>query len=146
MRKAFTLFELIIVIVIMTVLLTLGYSSYTKWQKKIKVESATKRVYSEIEYQRMRAFSQKLRLKVVASDKELIVINLDDPSDKKVIKLGVPFSGTVKIDEKGLLSSSSIVYEGDLNLHPSVSCVVTNGVRVRMGKTYVDSRGRRKCR
>ena len=146
MRRAFTLFELIVVILIVAILLGLGYSSYRKWQERNRVETATRRIYSEIEYQRTRAFSQRLRLQIVASDDELQVINLDNPNDKKVIKLGAPFSGTVTIDQKGLLNSASIVYEGDLNLHPSVSCVVTNGVRVRMGQTYIDSRGVRRCR
>ena len=146
MRKGFTLFELVIVIVILGILLGLGYSSYRKWQERNRVETATRKIYSEIEYQRMRAFSQKLKLKIVAASGQLKVINLDNPNDVRIVNLGAPFSGTISIDEKGLLSSGSIVYEGDLNLHPSVSCVITNGVRVRMGQTYVDRNGVRRCR
>ncbi|WP_457678575.1 prepilin-type N-terminal cleavage/methylation domain-containing protein [Thermovibrio sp.] len=146
MRKGFTVVEVLVAIVVVAILASLALVSYRKWSERRSVENATRRIYSEIEYQRIRAFSQGLRLKVVADDSKLEVIDLDNPPDVKVVKLGAPFSGSITIDRRGLLSSNSIVYTGDLNLHPSVSCVVSNGVRVRMGQTYITPSGARKCR
>ena len=146
MRKGLTLIELLVVIVILVVLISLGYPAFNRWYQKNRIESATRKIYSEIEYQRMRAYSQGLRLKLEATDKKLIVVNLDNPNDRFVVDLGAPFSGVAYIDRRGILNSGSIIYSDELDSQPSLSCVIFNGVRVRMGKVVVDNEGRRKCR
>jgi prepilin-type N-terminal cleavage/methylation domain-containing protein len=145
-RRAFTVFELLVAVVIVAVLLAIGYSSYRTWQERNNVETDTRRIYSELEYQRVRALSQKLNLKVYADGNTLKVVNLDNPSDVREVKLHAPFEGVIYIDNKGLMGSGgSIFFEGDLSLNPQVSCVVSDGIRIRMGVTRI-VRGRRQCR
>ncbi len=144
-RKGFTLIELVVVFVIVGLILTLGFVEYTKWSKKNSVERDTRLIYTLISKERMIALSEGKSFKVTANGNTLTVKDLDT-NREETVNLNNPYSGTISIYSKGLMSRGSIVFRGDLNLHPDVSCVISDGLRLRMGQTYVDSRGRRKCR
>lgn len=145
MRKGFTVFELVIVVVIVGILLTLGFVSYTRWNKKVSVEEDTRVIYTVINKERMRAISEGKSFKVTATDEELVIEDLTSGTSR-VVPLSNPFSGEIDIYQKGIMSKNSIVFQGDLNLNPDVSCVTSDGLRLRMGKTYINSKGKRACK
>ncbi len=145
MRKGFTVFELVIVVVIVGILLTLGFVSYTRWNKKVSVEKDTRVIYTVINKERMRAISEGKSFKVTATDEELVIEDLTSGTSR-VVPLSNPFSGEIDIYQKGIMSKNSIVFQGDLNLNPDVSCVTSDGLRLRMGKTYINSKGKRECK
>ena len=144
-RKGFTLVEFIVVFVIVGLILALGFTKYTEWSKKNSIERDTRLIYTLINKERMVALSEGKSLKVSVNGKTLTVKDLSANKEER-INLDNPFSGAINIYPKGLVSKGSIVFQGDLSLHPDVSCVISDGLRLRMGQTYVDSRGRRKCR
>ncbi len=145
MRRGFSFLELFVVILILGIILALGFVKYRLWLKKVNVERDTRLIYSVISKERMRAISESKSFRITAVDDELVVEDLSSGT-KKVIPLNDPFSGTIDIYPKGVMSRDSIVFLGDLNLNPDVSCVVSDSLRLRMGRTYIDSRGKRKCR
>ncbi len=143
-RKGFTLIELIVVFVLVGLILALGFAKYSKWSKRNSVERDTRLIYTLINKERMIALSEGKSVKVIVNGKTLTVKDLSTHRQESV-NLNNPFSGTISIYPKGLMSRGSIVFQGNLSLNPDVSCVTSNGLRLRMGQTYV-SQGKRKCR
>jgi len=143
-RKGFTLIELIVVFVLVGLILALGFARYSKWSKRNSIERDTRLIYTLISKERMIALSEGKSLKVIVNGKTLTVKDLSTHRQESV-NLNNPFSGTISIYPKGLMSRGSIVFQGDLSLHPDVSCVTSDGLRLRMGQTYID-KGKRKCR
>lgn len=143
--KGFTFIELVVVIIIVGFILALGFAKYTKWSKRVSVERDTRFIYTLISKERMVALSEGKSLKVSVNGN---VIKIIDLNAKKIrdINLNNPFYGTIDIYPKGLMSRGSIVFQGNLSLHPDVSCVISDGLRLRMGQTYVDAKGKRRCR
>ena len=140
-KRAFTLIELLIVIVIFSILLAIGIKYYREWKLRNDVETSIKALYAEIQYQRNRAFIEKKPVKIEVNGKEAVITT---PASTTTLKLSAPFSGTLTIDSKGIFDSGSIVFTGNLKLSPSVSCIVANKVRLRLGKT-VEKSGKRVC-
>lgn len=145
MRKGFTVFELIVVVVIVGVLMALAFVSYTRWNRKVSVEEDTRLIYTVINRERMRALSEGKSFKVTATDEKLVVEDLTSGTSK-IVFLRNPFSGEIEVYPKGVMSKNSIVFQGDLSLNPDLSCVTSNGLRLRMGKTYINSAGKRECK
>ena len=143
--KGFTFIELVVVIIIVGIILVLGFIKYTNWSKRVGIERDTRLIYTLISKERMVALSEDKSLEVTVNNKIVKIRDLDTNKEKNVY-LDNPFYGTITIYPKGIMSRGSIVFEGDLNLHPDVSCVVSDGLRLRMGQTYVDSKGKRRCR
>lgn len=145
MRKGFTFIELMVVVIIVGLILALGFIKYTEWSKRVSVERDTRVIYTLINKDRMVALSEGKSFKVTVNGNTVVIKDLSTNKNKRII-LDNPFSGTINIYPKGMMSRGSIVFQGDLSLHPDVSCVISDGLRLRMGQTYVNSRGRRKCR
>ena len=143
--KGFTFIELVVVIIIIGIALALGFIKYTKWSKRVGIERDTRFIYTLISRERMVALSEDKSLRIAVNNRIVRIKDLNT-NKEKIIYLDNPFSGTISIYPKGIMSRGSIVFEGDLNLHPDVSCVVSDGLRLRMGQTYVDSTGKRRCR
>lgn len=141
-KRGFTLVELLVVLAIVSILLAIGVKFFVKWRLKNNVETSIKKLYAEIQHQRNRAFLEKTPVTIKVDGKE---VEISTPSSTTTLELSAPFSGTLTVDEKGIFDSGSIVFTGDLDLSPSVSCVVANKVRLRLGKT-VEEDGKRKCK
>jgi len=142
--KGFTLIELIVVIVIVGLVLSLGFVKYTEWSKRNSVERDTRFIYTLINRERMVALSEGRSFEVTVNGKTLTVKDISTNTEKS-FRLNNSFSGAINIYPKGLMNRASIVFQGDLNLHPDVSCVTSDGLHLRMGQTFID-KGKRKCR
>jgi type II secretory pathway pseudopilin PulG len=53
MRRAITFLEIVFVLVVVGILLAIAIPKYLVWQKRVGVEDDTRRIYSELELQRM---------------------------------------------------------------------------------------------
>jgi len=141
-KRGFTLVELLIVIILISIILAVATSLFFKWKQRNDVETSVRKLYAEIQHQRTRAFLEKMPITIRARGKEVEILT---PASRTTLELSAPFSGTLTIDEKGIFDSGSIVFTGNLELSPAVSCVIANKVRLRLGKT-VEEDGTRKCR
>jgi len=139
-RIGFTLIELIVILVVLGILASLAFISYKKWRLRMDVENSVRKLQSEIEYYRVVAFTQKEPIDIKILNNKVVV---SSPSFTKSFNLPAPYSGSVKIDSKGLLSPGSIVYAGPM-VDAKYSCLKINRVRVRPGKTVIKN-GKRVC-
>jgi prepilin-type N-terminal cleavage/methylation domain-containing protein len=147
MRKGLTVIEILVALVLAGAVLALAYLKYHSWEKRVSVENDTRRIYSLVELQRTKSFTEKIPAKIVVSGTQVTVEEQTSSGTYavvKVIHLKSPFSGTIEIDEKGLPNNTSIIYLGDLSIDAKYSCIKSDGVRVRMGKTVLSS-GKRVC-
>lgn len=143
-KKGFTLVELIVAVVIVGIILSFSLLKYRKWVEESGIEKDTRLIYTVINNERMVALSQGRSFRVTVNGTSLVIKDMKTNVTKS-IELRNPFSGTIDVYSNGLMNKASIVFQGDLSLNPDVSCVTSNGLRLRMGQTYV-SQGKRKCR
>ena len=142
-RKGFTLVELIVVLVISAVIMWLGYNSFQKWKESSSIENDVQRIYSEIQKERMKAFTQKLVVEITCSGNTLTIKETDLNSGNVstvTVNLNNPFKvansyNKIKINEKGLFSiTGTIEYDGTYHSSPEFDCVVVSRNRIRMEK------------
>ena len=145
MRKGIAFIGTLIILVVVLILLTVSYNRYSLWKKRVSIENDVYLIYSIINEERMRVISEGKSLKVIAKGENLIVENISSGTTR-VLHLNNPFSGIIYIYPKGIMSRGAIVYLGDLSVNSNVSCVSSNSLQIRVGQTYVDSDGSRKCR
>ena len=144
-KKGFTLAELIVAVVIVGIILGFSLLKYRKWVEESSIEKDTRLIYTVINNERMVALSQGRSFRITVNGTELVIKDMKTNVTRS-IELRNPFSGTIDVYSNGLMKNNvSIVFQGDLSLNPDVSCVISNGLRLRMGQTYV-SQGKRKCR
>jgi len=62
MRKAvgFTLTEVVVVIGVFAILISFGVPAYSRWKSKHDVEADIHRLYSDLQFARMKAYSEKV--------------------------------------------------------------------------------------
>ncbi len=144
-QGAFTILELIIVIVVVATLVGLAFTSYSKWKHKTQIERDTHRLASTFEKLRMEAFVEKKRIRITVNNANVSVqvINpvTSDVESSYSIELSTPFgdsSGnpvTVEIDEKGTLTPRTIVskFPSLSRINPEFDCVTTGRTYIRTG-------------
>jgi prepilin-type N-terminal cleavage/methylation domain-containing protein len=139
-RNAFTLAEVLVVIVIVTVLTALGFQQFRKWKEAVSIEGDVQRIYTLLQKERMKAFTSKLTVIITCSGKTLTVEEDDGSGTPKTFTLELENNFKVdnsyhkiKINEKGLFSiTGSIVYDGSYSSSPAYDCVFVSRNRIRM--------------
>ncbi|RUM45554.1 MAG: hypothetical protein DSY35_00570 [Desulfurobacterium sp.] len=141
--KGFTLVELAVVVAVSAIILWLGYNSFKEWKESSSIENDVQRIYSEIQKERLKAFTQKKKVEITCSDKRLRIKETDLDSGKvsfSEIALNNPFEITnsykkIKINEKGLFSlTGKIEVKGTYRSSPEFDCIVISRNRIRMEK------------
>lgn len=57
--NGFTLVEAMVVLVIFTLIISMGIPAFSTWSKKQKAESQISKLFSDLQYARMKAYSEK---------------------------------------------------------------------------------------
>jgi len=161
LRKGVTLIELMVVIALVSVVAGVAIVSFSTTRKRASIERDVQRIYSEIQRQRMKAFTKKVNIKIFCDviEKEngvkeyLLIMNCTDSNGNPCnshnatpdnVTLENPFTGTLSINSKGLFSQlGSIRYNGADSVSPKYDCVVASPYRIRMGRWDKDEG---KCR
>ncbi|AEA34054.1 hypothetical protein Hipma_1088 [Hippea maritima DSM 10411] len=133
-RYGTTLIEVLVVITIMTILLAIAIPNYNKWHKRYSIENDTKQIYSLIQKERLKAFTQKISVSISVNGNILIVS--ENGATSYTVLLKNNFSGgPMDIDTRGTLSGSSIYhYSKQEGLVPQYDCVAIDDVRVKLGE------------
>ncbi|MBW1975894.1 MAG: prepilin-type N-terminal cleavage/methylation domain-containing protein [Deltaproteobacteria bacterium] len=144
----FSLIELIVVMVIFVLLLSISYSWYRSWLRKVQIEQDTRAIYSAINTARTKAFSEKIvcGLKWAGANFKTMELCCDsnfddsilDESPIRVLNLRFPFGATtpsnfIYYSRNGLAKILGTIYSIE-NSEAFYDCVVVNKTRVRMGK------------
>ncbi|WP_456397624.1 prepilin-type N-terminal cleavage/methylation domain-containing protein [Desulfurobacterium sp.] len=138
-KRAFTLLELLIVIVLIAILSFMGITRYRMWIESNSINTEIRRMASVLQRLRMEAFSQKKQFRIhISSDKHKLLIDVWDGSSWKGYRtyyLKDPFilTNSVSITEKGVFNATSkIIYNGDFN-YQGDNCVIIDRTDVRLG-------------
>ena len=134
-----TLIEIIVVIAIIAVILSISIPYYTKWKKRMSVESDTKKIYGVLQTYRMKAFTEKKEFYIKLKGKKLEVY---DKNKGKVFTISLEnnfkFTGDstqqIDIDKRGTFYGSSIYAEDYDKADAQYDCVAVDDIRVRLGK------------
>lgn len=139
-HKGITLMEVIVVIAIMAVVLSITIPYYSKWKKRMSVESDTKKIYGVLQTYRMKAFTEKKEFYVELNGKNLDIY--DKATNKKVFTISLEnrfkFTGSTRtkidIDQRGTFYGSSIYAEDYDKADAQYDCIAISDIRVRLGK------------
>lgn len=93
----------------------------------------------------MEAIANSKSFKIKTEDKRILIKDLSN-NHTLSFPLHNTFSGAITIYSKGTMSSGSIILLENTDVSPSISCVTSNGIRLRMGKTEKNSKGKRYCK
>ncbi len=147
-NPGFSLIELIVVMVIFMFLLSISYSWYHRWLKKVQLEQDTRAIFSIINTARTKAFSEKVvcGLKWTGTNIRTMELCCDsnfddsilDESPIRVLNLRFPFGSTtpsnlISYSRNGLANVLGTIYSLERS-GAFYDCVVVNRTRVRMGK------------
>ncbi len=150
--KGVTLIELIIVLLIIVILAGIGYTGFSSWALKNKVEKDTRAIYSELTHIRMVAFTEKRVCGVYWESEPFNTLHIrcDNDSDSDIktgyeelglVKLQTDFvipSGliktrqTIRFATEGYAMESGTVKSNE-NANPEYNCVVVSLNRIALG-------------
>lgn len=150
--RGFTLVELLVVIVIFGFLMTMVAPSFSTWQAKHRAEAEIEKLYSDLQYARMKAYNEKvvhgvwfgeaypfIRYAIMKDE------NGDDslPEDDTIITdnatLGFHLSSTktdisgITFDSRGFCNVLTTLYISE-KTGASIDCLKTSHTRIRIGK------------
>ena len=115
-RDGFSLVELIVVIVIFGFFMALGSPAFSTWQKKHTVEDQIEKLYSNLQFARMKAYAEKVTWGVwwgattsstttsfnryeIRRDKNLDgdITDANETNPQSAVSLKYPVTGSIKI-------------------------------------------------
>ena len=124
--RGITAIEMLVVVAIMGIILGVTIPNFLKWRKSLSIENDVYKIYAFIQQLRIKAFTTKTSYTVSASGNQIC-------AGSSCVDLDNNFSGTITINNRGILSNGSIVAT-DTGYGENYNCVVTSVVRVRKGK------------
>ncbi|SMO64506.1 prepilin-type N-terminal cleavage/methylation domain-containing protein [Balnearium lithotrophicum] len=135
MKRGFTLIELVITIVILSVLLSFAIPKFQKWKRKEEVKRDINYLYSVLQKTRNKAFLTKEDYTVIVNGTNVTIKN----SQTLSIKLDTPFYSkrgkpvVLKVTSRGTFSKkTSIKCFNCNNLNLPYNCIVVNYYNLRM--------------
>jgi len=128
----FTLIELMVSIVIITLLAALWMRSFTYWSKRSGIESDVNNIQTFLQHKRLQAFAEKRTLRIALRNNGTQVC---ESTDNTCIELKNPFmaSGNITITDRGTFSTGYFRLSGGTQVNPSFSCVSVSSTRARIG-------------
>lgn len=142
-KRGFTLIELAVVLTISAIIMWLGYSNFRRWSESSSIEGDIQKMYSEIQKERVKAFTQKLEVEIFCGG-NVLTIKEKDLSSGKTSTLTLNLNNQfvienkykkIKINKKGLFSiTGKIEYNGIYHSSPKFDCLVISKNRIRMEK------------
>lgn len=143
--KGITLLELVVVILIFSLLISIGVYSYNYYSKKISIENDTYAIYSDLTNARTSAFTEKEKrfVRIIGFDKKTLIIDNDSDdnngylSETRLINSFISSSngsGNIfRFDKNGFAD-----YQGSIrsqaNLSSHYDCVIVSYGRISIGK------------
>jgi prepilin-type N-terminal cleavage/methylation domain-containing protein len=151
-RGGFTLIELVIVIVIFGFLTALGAPAFSTWQRKHTVEGQIEKLYSDLQFARMKAYAEKVASGLwwstspsfssyeIRSDKSSppngTITDSGDANTPSTASLKFPASANmtnVTFDTRGFANGL-----GTISVSPGygacIDCISVSRIRIRIGK------------
>ncbi len=158
-RSGFSLVELVVVIVIFGFFMALGSPAFSTWQKKHTVEDQIEKLYSNLQFARMKAYAEKvtwgvclkndlnaticdnspfIRAYEIRSDKNLDgdIIDAADANPQSMVSLKFPITGSINnvhFNGRGFpigLTTLSV----SPSYGASIDCIAVSMARIRIGK------------
>lgn len=153
-NKGFTLVELMVVLGIFFLLLSWGVPAYSTWKKKHDVEADIARLFSDLQFARMTAYSRKTvtgvwwgngnagfksyRVRVDSNKSDSV--NDDGGTDSQLVTRATKFTVTpndtlnsVGFDGRGF-SKNSLKFRIDTNTGAALDCVTVSDTRIIAGR------------
>ena len=143
-NEAFTLVELIVVMVIIGILAGLAIPKYAKWKHKSDREKELRKVYSFIQLYRNKAYTEKMSFNVKLTGGKNFVIRDADNNTVLSYTSNSIFTDNAKnqnfsinINNRGILTVKSVFLDKDDTLNKSLSynCIAISSIKVALGKT-----------
>lgn len=138
MKKAFTLTELVITIVIVGILTAVAIQRYSAWKTKYSIESDTKKLLSFIQETRTKAFYEKHEMDIELQGNKAIAKDASTNATIGEISLSHPFriksqvpKRKFSISTRGLLPNLTL-YCG--NSQAAYDCLVLSTNTIKLGK------------
>ncbi len=142
--KGFSVIELIIVIGIMAIITTIAIPEFTKWKTKYSIESDVKSIENFIQQVRMKAFTEKINLKIVSgtgsicfkcSSSDTDCISKYGTANISCLKLENQFFiPNITVSKRGTLNNTNIRYTGSYTGEINFDCVAVKNIRIKIGK------------
>jgi prepilin-type N-terminal cleavage/methylation domain-containing protein len=153
--RGFTLLELLVVIVIFGFLMAMGSPAFSTWQRKHNAEAEIERLYSNLQFARMKAYTEKITWGVwwgtgnnPFSSYEIRRDNsspangsINDSVDANVesaasLKFPIASSGnigSITFDSRGFCNVLTTLYVADAT-GASNDCLKISSTRIKVGK------------
>lgn len=152
-NEGFTLVEILVATVIVSILLTMATLNFSDWIIKSRVESMVKEITTDISEVRMQAMTRKQRHSITINANSYVVRSYESdeedlfaggtvvPNGTHTTRYGLKsnsatfFNGTVlEFNERGLLVSTTASIYIDANSSASVDCISIHTARTNPGK------------
>ncbi|WP_022670307.1 prepilin-type N-terminal cleavage/methylation domain-containing protein [Hippea alviniae] len=141
-NKGFSLIELIVVIVIISILLSIAVPMYSSWVKRQGIAKDTKKIFSELNYLRLKAFTTKDEYSLCWENNPFKVVYIKKNGNKEgSLSLKYEFVGDIGLgyncvdfSPDGTADHTGNIRINDVNSKASIDCVDVSRFRISLGK------------
>jgi prepilin-type N-terminal cleavage/methylation domain-containing protein len=149
--RGFTLVELMVVIGIFALLLSWGIPAYSTWKRKHDVESQIVKLYNDLQFARMKAYSEKVEWGVFwgGGNFTSYQVGVDANNNGQLTDAGdrvestvntkystVPSSAQVSVsfNSRGFLDSLPLSFRISTNTGAATDCLTVSATRIIVGR------------